>query len=36
MDVEGAELKGLKAWLDEGALDNVQQFALEYHLYDSK
>ena len=36
MDVEGAERKGLKAWLDEGALDNVHQFALEYHLHDSK
>lgn len=32
MDTEGAELKGIKVWLDEGALDNVHQFALEYHL----
>ena len=32
MDVEGAELKGLKAWLEEGALDNVHQLAMEYHL----
>ena len=32
MDVEGEEVKGLNKWLDEGALDNVQQFALEYHL----
>ena len=32
MDVEGAELKGLKVWLEEGALDNVHQLAMEYHL----
>ena len=33
---EGAERKGLDAWLEEGALDNVHQLALEYHLVDSK
>ena len=36
MDVEGAEREGLDAWLEEGALDNVHQVALEYHLMDSK
>jgi len=34
MDVDGEEVKGLNKWLDEGSLDNVQQFALEYHLND--
>ena len=36
MDVEGAERKGLDVWLSEGALDNVQQLAIEYHLTDSE
>ena len=35
MDVEGAERKGLEVWLNEGALDNVHQLAIEYHLTDS-
>ena len=33
MDIEGGELLGLDAWLEEGSLDNVHQIALEYHLY---
>ena len=33
MDIEGGELLGLNAWLEEGSLDNVHQIALEYHLY---
>ena len=32
MDIEQAELEGLPAWLASGALDNVQQIALEIHL----
>ena len=36
MDVEGAERRGIDVWLNEGALENVQQFALEYHLTNGK
>ena len=36
MDVEGAERLGIDVWLNEGALENVQQFALEYHLTNGK
>ena len=32
MDIEGSELSGLPVWLKSGALDNVQQIALEIHL----
>jgi hypothetical protein len=32
MDIEGNELKGLPVWLKSGALDNVKQIALEFHL----
>ena len=32
MDIEGNELKGLPVWLKSGALDNVKQIAMEFHL----
>ena len=32
MDIEGNELKGLPHWLHDGALTNVQQIAMEFHL----
>ena len=32
MDVEGNERKCLPHWLFEGALDNVQQIGMEFHL----
>ena len=32
LDIEGAELKGLLAWLESGSLDKVQQIAIEVHL----
>eukprot|EP00092_Neocalanus_flemingeri_P049176 GFUD01056427.1.p1 GENE.GFUD01056427.1~~GFUD01056427.1.p1 ORF type:complete len:347 (+),score=85.51 GFUD01056427.1:57-1097(+) len=32
IDVEGAELTGLPDWLKTGALDNVNQLAMELHL----
>ena len=32
MDIEGYELDGLATWLDTGALDYVDQIALEFHL----
>ena len=34
MDIEGNERQGLRIWLHEGALDNVQQIGLEFHLDD--
>ena len=33
MDVEGAELNGLSEWLATGALDNVEQLAMEIHTH---
>ena len=35
LDIEGHEIDGLEEWLKSGALDNVQQIALEYHLEDT-
>ena len=35
IDIEGNEIDGLDEWLKSGALDNVQQIALEYHLQDT-
>ena len=35
IDIEGHEIEGLEQWLKSGALDNVQQIALEYHLKDT-
>ena len=32
LDIEGAEMKGLSAWLESGSLDKVQQIAMEVHL----
>ena len=32
MDIEEYEIEGLPAWLKSGALDNVDQIALEFHL----
>ena len=32
MDVEGAELESLPEWLESGALDRVEQLAMELHL----
>ena len=32
MDIEGNERRGLPHWLHDGALDNVQQIGLEFHL----
>ena len=32
MDIEGNERKGLPVWLKSGALDNVHQIGLEFHL----
>ena len=32
MDIKQFELEGLPAWLESGALDNVQQIGLEFHL----
>ena len=32
MDIEEYELEGLPAWLKSGALDNVDQIGLEFHL----
>ena len=32
IDIEGNELKGLPHWLHDGALSNVQQIAMEFHL----
>ena len=32
MDIEEYEIEGLHAWLDSGALDNVDQIGLEFHL----
>ena len=32
MDIEGNELKCLPSWLESGALENVQQIGLEFHL----
>ncbi len=33
MDVEGAELDGLPEWLSTGALDHVEQLAMEIHTH---
>ena len=35
VDVEGAEVDGLLDWLESGALKNVQQLGLEFHLPDT-
>ena len=32
IDIEGGEIEGLKHWFESGALDNVQQIGMEYHL----
>lgn len=32
MDIEEYEIEGLSAWLESGALDNVDQIGLEFHL----
>ena len=32
MDIEGAELSGLRVWIESGLLDNVQQIGMEVHL----
>jgi len=32
MDIEEYEIEGLSAWLNSGALDNVNQIGLEFHL----
>ena len=34
MDVEGAELDGLPEWLSSGALDHVEQLAMEIHTHE--
>ena len=36
VDIEGHEVDGLMQWLDSGALNNVQQIGLEYHLPDAE
>ena len=36
IDIEGHEIDGLGQWLASGALRNVQQIALEYHLQDTE
>ena len=36
IDIEGYEVDGLLQWLESGALDNVQQIGLEYHLPDTE
>ena len=33
LDIEGDEISGLPKWLSSGALDHVQQIALEFHLH---
>ncbi|XP_023333077.1 uncharacterized protein LOC111704920 isoform X2 [Eurytemora carolleeae] len=35
LDVEGAELQALPQWLESEALKNVQQIAMEIHLYNN-
>ena len=32
IDIEGEEVNGLEKWFTSGALDNVQQIGMEYHL----
>ena len=32
LDVEGSEIDGLLEWFESGALSNVQQIAMEYHM----
>ena len=32
MDIEEYEIEGLQAWLKSGALDNIDQIGLEFHL----
>jgi len=32
MDIEEYEIEGLSAWLNSGALNNVNQIGLEFHL----
>ena len=32
IDIEGEEVNGLQHWFNSGALDNVQQIGMEYHL----
>ena len=32
LDIEGSELDGLLEWFESGALSNVQQIAIEYHM----
>ena len=34
IDIEGGEVNGLQHWLQSGALENVQQIGMEYHLQD--
>ena len=36
IDIEGGEVEGLQEWFASGALNNVQQIALEYHLLDTR
>ena len=36
IDIDGGEVEGLQEWFASGALNNVQQIALEYHLLDTK
>ena len=36
VDIEGAEVDGLHEWLESGALKNVQQLGLEFHLPDTE
>ena len=35
IDIEGGEVDGLQHWFESGALKNVQQIGMEYHLHDA-
>ena len=36
VDIEGSEVDGLLEWIQSGALKNVQQLGLEFHLLDTE
>ena len=36
IDIEGEEVNGLQHWFNSGALNNVQQIGMEYHLQNVK
>ena len=35
IDIEGGEVNGLQSWFESGALGNVQQIGMEYHIRDA-